>query len=159
MHRRLAAQRRTVKLAGTVRNHLVDIHIELRAASGHPDMQGEHVVMPTSQNLVRDRDDQIVDLLIHSLARVVGVGGSLLQNGEGRDQFARDQILPNAEIFERALGLGAPQLVSLDLDRAHGVGFFTEAGHDGLSNDSGDDRHVTSVSARKGCFGTQDPAR
>ena len=61
MNRRLAAERRAGELAAAVRDHLVDVHVELRAAAGHPDMQREHVVMLAGEDLVADLDDQLVD--------------------------------------------------------------------------------------------------
>ena len=67
MHRRLAAERRAGELAGAVRDDLVDVHVELRAAAGHPDMQRKHVVMLPGQDLVGDLDDQRVGLVASRL--------------------------------------------------------------------------------------------
>ena len=58
MHRRLAAERRARELAAAVGDHLVDVHVELRAAAGHPDVQREHVVVLAGEDLVADLDDQ-----------------------------------------------------------------------------------------------------
>ena len=63
MDRRFAAERRASELAAAVRDDLVDVHVELRAAAGHPDMQREHVVMLPGQDLVADLDDQPVGLV------------------------------------------------------------------------------------------------
>ena len=60
MHRRLAAERRAGELAAAVGDHLVDVHVELRAAAGHPHVQREHVVMLAGQDLVADLHDQLV---------------------------------------------------------------------------------------------------
>ena len=57
MNWRLAPERRARKLAAAVRNHLIHVHIELRAASRHPDMQGEHVLMLASEDFTADVND------------------------------------------------------------------------------------------------------
>jgi hypothetical protein len=36
MNRILAAERRARELAAAIRDHLVDVHVELRTAAGHP---------------------------------------------------------------------------------------------------------------------------
>ena len=60
VHRRLAAQRGARELAAAVRYYLVDVHVELRAATGHPHMQREHVVVLPGQDLVAGPRDQPV---------------------------------------------------------------------------------------------------
>ena len=61
MNRRLAAERRAGELAAAVGDHLVDVHVELGAAAGHPDMQRKHVVMLAGQDFVADLHDQLHD--------------------------------------------------------------------------------------------------
>ena len=129
MDRRLAAERRAGKLAAAVGDHLVHVHVELRAAAGHPDVQRKHVVMLAGEDLVADLDDQLVRLVVEPPAGMVGVGRRLLQDGVGGDHLARDQILADAEMLERALRLRAPELVGGDADLAEAVHFFTQVGH------------------------------
>ena len=124
MHRLLRAKRRVGELAAAVGDHLVDIHVELRARARHPDMQRKHVVVPASQDLVARLDDQPMALRIEPAAGEVGVGAGLLEQRVGADHLARHQILADREIVQRALGLGAPQLVGGHLDFAHRVGFL-----------------------------------
>src|SRR5208337_109292 len=57
VHRRLAAQRSTRELAAAVGYYLVDVHVELGAAAGHPHMQRKHVVMLPGQDLVAGLHD------------------------------------------------------------------------------------------------------
>jgi len=64
VHRRLAAQCGTRELAGAVGHHLVDVHVELRAASGHPNMQREHVVVLPGQDLVAGLHNQPVHQIV-----------------------------------------------------------------------------------------------
>jgi hypothetical protein len=52
MYRPLAAKRRAGKLAAPVRDDLVDIHVELSAATGHPNVQRKHVVMFPGEDFV-----------------------------------------------------------------------------------------------------------
>ena len=129
MNRRLAAERRAGELAASVGDHLVDVHVELGAAAGHPDMQREHVVMLAGENFVAGLNDQLVTLIVEPLAGVVGGGGGFLQGGIGGDHLARNQILADAEMLERALGLSAPQLVGRHFDHAEAVGLFSHVGH------------------------------
>ena len=85
--------------------------------------------MLPAEDLVGDLDDQGVDLVVEPAAGMVGVGRCLFQDGVGIDHLARDQILADAEMFERALGLRAPELVGRDLDLAEAVGFRAKLGH------------------------------
>jgi hypothetical protein len=69
------------KLATAIGDHLVHIHIELRPAPRHPNMQREHILMLSGENLIADLDNQLVLLVVKPSACVVCIGGSLLQNG------------------------------------------------------------------------------
>ena len=129
MNRRVAAKRRAGKLAASIRNHLVDVHIELRAAARHPDMQRKHVVMLTGEDFVAGLDDQFVSGVVHPTARMIGERGALLQDRVARDHLARDQILADAEMLQRALRLCSPQLVGGHFHDAEAVGLFPELSH------------------------------
>ena len=124
VNRRLAPERRARELAAAVGDHLVHVHVELRAAARHPHVQRKHIVMLAGEDLVADLNDQLVALVVEPLAGMVGVGGGFLQDGVGGDHLARDQILADAEVLERALGLRAPELVGGNLDFAEAVGFL-----------------------------------
>ena len=127
MDRLLAAERLTGDLAAAVGDHLVDVHVELRAAAGHPDVQRKHVVMLAGEDLVADLDDQ--RLLVRRPSRPAGVvdqRGRLLDDGVGGDHLPRDQVVADAEMLQRALRLRAPQLVGRDMHLAQAVGFDAE---------------------------------
>jgi hypothetical protein len=128
MNRRLRPQRRAGNLAAAVGDHLVDVHVELRAAAGHPHMQREHVVVLAGQDLVADLDNEPMHLVVETLAGMVGVGRRLLQDGEAGHHLARDQVLADAEMLERALGLRAPQR-SAGTSIRQAVGFSAGVGH------------------------------
>ena len=59
MNRLLAAERRAGELTAAVRDDLVDVHVELGAAAGHPHMQRKHVLMLPAKDLVADLHDQL----------------------------------------------------------------------------------------------------
>ena len=126
VNRRLAAERRAGELAAAVGDHLVHVHVELRAAARHPHMQREHVVMLAGKDLVADLTISLKALVVEPPAGMVGDRGGFLQSGVGGDHLARNQILADAEVLKRALGLGAPELVRWDLDLAEAVGFFAK---------------------------------
>jgi hypothetical protein len=94
---RLAGQWRAGQLATTIGDHLVDIHVELRAATGHPYVQREHVLMLPSEDLITDLNDQLVAPVIEAFASMVCIGRGLLQNGVRGDHLARDKIPANTE--------------------------------------------------------------
>ena len=85
--------------------------------------------MLAGQDLVADLHDQLVRRVVEPLAVVVGVGRRLLQDGVAGDHLARDQVLADAEMLERALGLGAPQLVGRNAHLAEAVGFLANVCH------------------------------
>src|SRR5260370_40715138 len=116
MDRRVASKGSPCKLATAVGDHFVDVHVELGAAARHPDMQRKHVVMLAGEDLVTGLNDQLTALIVKPLAVAVGDGGGFLQSGVGGDHFARNQVLTDAEMLERALGLGAPELVGGDFN-------------------------------------------
>src|SRR5260370_268864 len=102
MNRRLAPERRARELTTAVGDYFVHVHIELGAAARHPHMQREHVVMLTSEDFIAGLGDQLVTLIVQTPAVMVRDGGGFLQGGIGRDDFAGDQVLANAEMLERA---------------------------------------------------------
>jgi hypothetical protein len=116
-------------LAASVGNHLIDVHVELRAATGHPDVQREHLVMLSGQNLVAGPYDQPVRRVVEPATCAVGVGRRLLQHCVGGDHLPRYQVLTDAEMLKRTLGLRSPKLVSRHLDHAQAVGFSSKFGH------------------------------
>src|SRR5215510_3596486 len=129
MHRRMASEWRAGELRAPVRDHFVDVHVELGAAARHPDMEGKHVVVLAGEDLVARSNDQGVALILEPLAVVVRGGGRLFQEGVSRDHFTRNQILADAEMLEGALGLSAPQLVTRHFDDAEAVSLLSRGSH------------------------------
>src|SRR4029077_10556894 len=121
VHWCLASQWRPGELAAAVGDDFVHVHVELSATACHPHMQRKHVVMLAGQNFVAGLRDQLVLLIAQPVAGTVCFRNSFLQNGIGRDHLPWDQVLANAEMFERALSLRAPQLVSGNIDFAETI--------------------------------------
>src|SRR5258705_8899310 len=126
MNRRLAAERRAGELAAAVGDHLVHVHVELRAPSCHPNMEGKHVRMASWEDLITGLNDQLGALVVEPPAGMIGISGGFLQNGVRADHLARDQILPDAEMFKRSLGLRSPQCVAWHIHFTEAVSFLTK---------------------------------
>ena len=67
VNRCLAAERRACELAAPVGDHLVDVHVELGAAAGHPDMQRKVVVMLAAEYLLAGLDNQVAAFVVDPL--------------------------------------------------------------------------------------------
>src|SRR5215510_551682 len=120
----LAPERRASDLTAAVGNHLVYVHVELSATPGHPHMQGEHVVMLASENFVASLNDKFVLLVAQPFAGVVSHRCAFLQSGVSRYHFTRNQVLADAEMFQRTLSLSAPELVRRYFNNAQTVRFL-----------------------------------
>src|SRR3984893_7908183 len=92
-------------------------------------MQREHIVVLPSQDLVAGLQDQPGHQVVEPPTRMIGVGRRLFQYCIGGDHLPRDQVLADAEMLQRALGLRSPQLVSGHLHHAQTVGFSANFGH------------------------------
>jgi hypothetical protein len=67
-------------------------------------MEREHVVMLAGKDFVARLHDQLVPLIVESLPGMVCRSRGLLQDRVRGDHLPRDQILADADVFERALG-------------------------------------------------------
>ncbi len=92
-------------------------------------MQGKHIVVLAGENLVANLNDQLVTLIVEPLSGMVRGGGGLLQGGVGGDHFSGYQVLPDAEMLERALGLSAPQLVRGHFNHTEAIALFSHVDH------------------------------
>jgi hypothetical protein len=82
-------------------------------------------MMLAGEDLVASLNDQFVTLIVEPLTSVVRNGSSLLQRRVGRDHFAWDQILSDAEMLQRTLSLSAPELVRRHFNYAKAVSLFS----------------------------------
>src|SRR6516164_8660051 len=103
--------------------------------------------MLAGEDLVADLSDQLESLIRQSAPGVVCRGSGALEDGISGDHLARDQVLPDAEVLERALRLRSPELVCGHFDRAEAVGFCTNVFHVALAGGRGmvDDAHPRSA--------------
>ena len=85
--------------------------------------------MLASKDFITDVNDQLVALIVEPLACMVGIGGGFLQDGVRANHLAWDQILADAEVLKRALGLGAPELVGGNIHFAQAVDFLANVRH------------------------------
>ena len=115
-------------LDGAVRDHLVGVHVGLRAGAGLPDHQRKLAVVLAVDHLLRRRDDGLGKLRIEIAQRVVGLGRALLDDAQRADQGKRHALAADLEIAEAALGLRAPILAGGDFDGAERVGFNAGGG-------------------------------
>jgi len=129
MNRRLTSERRSCELAAAVGNHFVDVHVELGAAAGHPNVQGKHVVVLAGEDFVTSLNNQLVTLIIEPLAGMVRGGSRFLQGAVGCDHFPGNQIAADAEMLERALGLSTPQFVRRHFNHTEAVTLFPYVCH------------------------------
>ena len=108
-------------LAGAVRQHLVHVHVGLRAAAGLPDGERELPLMLPGDHLVGRLDDGLGLLGVEHLQVEVHLRSRPLHPRERLDQLRRHLLGADLEVEQRALRLGAPQPVGRDLDGAEGV--------------------------------------
>jgi hypothetical protein len=130
VYRVLAAPRAAGQLVGAPGDHLVDVHVALRAAAGLPDHQGKLGVVLAVADLVGGLLDQAGDIGRQLAAAAVDAGRGLLDQCQGMQHGQWHAFLADGEVDQRALGLGAPVGVAGDFDGADAVGFG--AAHDDL---------------------------
>src|SRR5580700_8282016 len=85
--------------------------------------------MPAREDFVAGLDDQFVALIVEPFAIVVYDSGGFLQCRVGRDHLTRNQIFSDAEMFERTLGLSAPEFVGGNFNDAEAVRLFPHLRH------------------------------
>ena len=103
----LAAQ----QLGGAVGQHLVHVHIALRARAGLPHGRREFVRPLAGDHFVGGARDGIGDLRIQLAQVGVHLGGGALELRHRGDQRRGHLLGRDREEMQRALGLGAPQVV------------------------------------------------
>src|SRR5262249_16306938 len=125
----VTAERLPGNLRAAVGDDLVDVHVELGAAAGHPDVQRELVPVLALKDLVADTDDQVLLSIAESAGLVVDQRGRLLDERVGGDHLPGDQVVADAEMLQGPLRLPPPELVGRDVDRAEAVVFDSSGSH------------------------------
>src|SRR6516164_9074175 len=85
--------------------------------------------MLAGQDFVAGLCDQPAALIVKPLAVVVCDGGGFLQDSVGRNHFTGNQVLPDAEMLERTLGLSTPEFIGRHFDDAEAVGLLSHIRH------------------------------
>ena len=118
------------QLMGAVSDHLVHVHVRLRARARLPDHKRELVIEFPLQDLVAHPCDQVTLLYRQHAQLVVGVSSGLFQVRKAVDHLQRHGgRRPDLEIVTRALRLRSPDLVGGDFHLAHRVFFDSEICH------------------------------
>ena len=123
MHGFLRALLTAERLDGAVRNHLVGIHVRLRARTRLPDDERKMIVELTLDDVLRRFNDRVAELFVELAQSHVGFGRGALDDAEGAHDRCRLPLPTDLEIAEAALGLRAPIAVGGDFDGSERVGF------------------------------------
>jgi len=83
--------------------------------------------MLAGEDFITGLNDQLVPLVVEPPAGMIGIGGGFLQNGVRANHLARHEVLPDAEMFQRALRLCSPQLVARHTNFTEAVGWYAAA--------------------------------
>src|SRR6516162_6345643 len=107
----------------TVRQHLVGVHVRLRAGPGLPDAERKMVVELAGDRLVGGANDGLCLPLRQPPGRGVDQRSRLLDIAIGAINSLRHPVVADREIHQAALRLRSPIAVGRDFDFAHRVGF------------------------------------
>src|ERR1700752_333466 len=123
MDRFLAAHDAAGEFDRAIRDHLVGVHVGLRAAAGLPNAQRKVAVEFAFDHFVAGLDDQFGFVRRKFSEFLVDQRGGLFEYSECANHFARHAIVADVEVVQRAFGLRAPVAVGGYLDGSHRVGF------------------------------------
>ena len=123
---RLAAECAAGQLDGAVGDHLVGVHVRLRAAAGLPHDQREVVVEFAGDDLVGGAHDQVARLFPQHAELGVGDRRRLLDDAEGAHHLDRHAFAADAEVVARPFRLRPPVAVGGHAHRAERIGLLAE---------------------------------
>jgi hypothetical protein len=129
MDRLFRAQLAAEHLDRAVRNHLVGVHVGLRARAGLPHDEGEMVVKLAFQHLLRRRHNRFADRRVELAEVHIGFGRGALDDAERPDNRRRLLLPADLEIVARAFGLGAPIAGRVHVDGTEGIGLGASLDH------------------------------
>ena len=107
LHPALAAE----QFRGAVGEHLVDVHVGLRAGAGLPHDQREFGVVLAGDHFVRRLCDRLAGLAVDLVQFDIDQRAGALDPRERADELHRHALAGNAEVLQAALRLRAPQPV------------------------------------------------
>src|SRR3954463_12106050 len=118
-------------LGSAIGEHLVDVHVALRARAGLPHDEWEFVVVFSSEHLVGGLDNRLRFPVLEKTQLGVDQCGAFLDQRQGIDHWQRHALAGDAEEAPAALGLRAPKAFSRYLDRSEAVLLGALAAHSG----------------------------
>ena len=121
MNRLLAAEHAAGHLDRAIRDHLVGVHVGLRAAAGLPDAQRKMIVERARDHFVGRRRHQLGFVGRQFAEIAINLSRRFFQNPERTHHRPRHPIESDREMQQRSLRLRPPVAVVRDLDRAHAV--------------------------------------
>src|SRR3984893_1200435 len=121
MNRCLGAELAAQQFVGAVGDHLVEVHVGLRAGAGLPDHQRKVIVELAVDHLLRGADDGAGAALVEQGEFAIGFRRRELDDAERMNDRHRHPILADTEIPPRPFRLRAPVAIGGNLDRAKAV--------------------------------------
>src|SRR6266550_6779946 len=131
MHEALRAALAAEQLRSAVGEHLIDVHVALRARAGLPDDEREFLVVLTVEHLPGRALNGLGLGSIEQAELGVHCRRGPLDERQRIHHSERHALAGDAEKTPRALGLCAPQSIGRDLDRAEAVLLDAAAAHRG----------------------------
>ena len=128
MHLRLLAELAAERLVGEVRDHLVGVHVGLRAGAGLRNHQRELVVVAALHHRGGCVRDGIGEPRFEHAQVLIHQRRCLLHETERVDERDRHAFHTDAKVLGGALGLRAPVAGGRDLDRSEGIAFGAGCG-------------------------------
>jgi hypothetical protein len=122
MNRRLGAELAAEQFVGAIGDHLIEVHVGLRAGAGLPDHQRKVIVELAVDHLARGADDGAGAALVEQPEFAIGLCRGKLDDAERMNDADRHPVLADAEILPGTLGLRAPIAIGGNLDRTETVG-------------------------------------
>src|ERR1700749_1491282 len=102
--------------------------LNLRSASSHPNMKRKHVRMFAGDDLVTSLNDEPKLPVVKPAARIIlRWPRPFFGDGVCPNHLARNQIVPDTEVFKRPLRLRSPKLCSRNIGLAQAVSLFSKA--------------------------------
>ena len=108
-------------LGSEVADHLIDVHVRLRATAGLPDAQRELIVVLACLDRLTGLFDQGNLLRVQQAMTTIDLGAALLDQCQGMNELCWNPLIPDGEVVEGPLGLGSPESHRGDVDSADAV--------------------------------------
>ena len=123
VHATIGSQRLSHQLRRPVGDHFVEVHVALGATAGLPDHEGEVLVKASVDDLLGGLLYRLGDICREIPELPVDLGRALLDERERPYQRSWQAFLPDREVLEGSLGLGAPVAIRRHGNFAHAVPF------------------------------------